>query len=130
VQPALQGYGWEGGQWVRRALLPSGGLWSPLLEAELRAQAMTEMGQRPAGVWLRVLDPETGEPIPLAAEEVVQAEAALRVAEEQAAVEAARAAAAEERAQQEERTRRLAEERVRELEERLRRLEQAGGDGS
>ena len=40
LQPPFQGYGWEEGQWVRRPLLPSGGLWSPLLGAELRPQPM------------------------------------------------------------------------------------------
>ncbi len=48
---------------------PDGGIYSPLLRAELRPVAMTETTRRPAGIWLRVIDPRTGEPIPIAEEE-------------------------------------------------------------
>jgi Uma2 family endonuclease len=60
VQPSFQGYWWEAGQWVQRLVLPSGGLWSPLLEAELRPLPMAGSRKRSTGIWLRVMDPRTG----------------------------------------------------------------------
>lgn len=44
-------------------LLPTGGVWSPLLRAELRPVAVRGMEWEPAGIYLRVIDPATGAPI-------------------------------------------------------------------
>lgn len=76
--PTLEGYAWDEGRWTEQALLPSGGLWSALLGTELRPLAMRASERRPAGIWLRVLDPQTGEPIPMAEEQVLQAEEQVR----------------------------------------------------
>jgi len=126
VQPALQGYGWVDGEWQRYELLPSGGLWSPLLGAGLRVLPMSETTWRPAGPWLRVLDPATGEPIPVP-DEQVHLEQQARLAEQQARLKAeqwahdadqrARKAEqwahdAEQRARVEEEARRASEERA------------------
>jgi len=126
VQPALRGYGWVDEQWQRYELLPSGGLWSPLLGAELRVLPMEETAWRPAGPWLRVLDPTTGEPIPVP-DEQVHLEQQARLAEQQARLEAEQWAhdaeqhalaeqqaryAAESRAEQQEQVRHVAEERA------------------
>jgi Uma2 family endonuclease len=129
LQPAFQGYFWDAEQrWMARELLPSGGLWSPLLGAELRPLPLGEMGQRPAGTWLRVLDPRTGEPIPVAEEQVLAEQHALLLAEERAQAEVQARLVAEERAQAEERARRAAEERAQAAEAALQALlaERAG----
>ena len=59
------------GRMERLPGLPRGGIESPLLGTELRPMAMARIEWRPAGVWLRVIDPRTGEPIPIAEEEHV-----------------------------------------------------------
>jgi len=46
-------------------ILSSGGVMSPLLGTELRPVAMGQTERRQAGVWLRVIDPRTGQPIAL-----------------------------------------------------------------
>jgi len=146
VQPALRGYGWVDGQWQRYELLASGGPWSPLLRTELRVLPMGENEWRPAGPWLRVLDPATGEPIPVPDEQVhleqqarleaedradAQGQARLEAeqwahdaeqraqVEERARVEEQQARyAAEGRAEQEEQARHMAEDRARSAEQR------------
>ena len=65
------GYALRDGRMEPLAALPGGGVWSPLLGTELRPLAMARIEWRPAGVWLRVIDPRTGEPIPIAEEEHV-----------------------------------------------------------
>jgi len=112
VQPALRGYGWVDGEWQRYELLISGGLWSPLLGAELRVLPMGENEWRPAGPWLRVLDPATGEPIPVP-DEQVHLEQQARLAEQQARLGAEQwAYNAEQRARAEEQARYAAEDRA------------------
>jgi len=44
-------------------LLPTEGVWSPLLGAELRPVAAPGTEWEPAGIYLRVIDPATGAPI-------------------------------------------------------------------
>jgi hypothetical protein len=107
--------------WEPLQATESGGIWSPLLRAELRPLPMGETWRRPAGIWLRVLDPRTAQPLPTAEEEAERAQH-----EEQARRQAeARAALAEERAKHEEQVRRQAEERARAEEEARRRAEAA-----
>jgi len=67
--PAFRGYERRGDRLEPLPLLMSGGISSPLLNTELRPMAMPETRRRPAGVWLRVLDPATGRPIEIAEEE-------------------------------------------------------------
>jgi len=69
MRPALLGYEARAGRMEPLSATPGGGIMSPLLGAELRPVAMGETAERMAGVWLRVIDPRTGEPIPIAAEE-------------------------------------------------------------
>jgi Uma2 family endonuclease len=136
LQPAFQGYHRQGEGWVPAPVLPSGGLWSPLLGAALRPLPLGEIGQRPAGTWLRVIDSQTGEPIPVAEEQVLReeqarlaAEALAQAAEERVQAEGrarlaaeALAQAAEEHAQAEEQARLSAEERAQAAEAALRAL--------
>jgi len=65
---SLQGFALREGRMTPVPLLPGGGIMSPLLEAELRPIAMEETVYSPAAVYLRVIDPATGEPIPTAEE--------------------------------------------------------------
>ncbi len=67
--PAFRGYERRGDRLEPLPPLSSGGIWSPLLDTELRPMAMPETRRRPAGVWLRVLDPLTGQPVEIAEEE-------------------------------------------------------------
>jgi len=69
TEPWFQGFESREGRMEPLSLLPSGGIMSQLLGAELRPMAMGETERRPAGTWLRVIDPRTGEPVPIAAEE-------------------------------------------------------------
>ena len=69
MRPALLGYEARAGRMEPLSATPGGGIMSPLLGAELRPMAMAETAERMAGVWLRVIDPRTGEPVPIAAEE-------------------------------------------------------------
>ncbi len=48
--------------------LSSGGIMSSLLRAELRPMAMERTERRPAGTWLRVIDPQSGLPLPTSEE--------------------------------------------------------------
>ena len=50
-------------------MLVSGGIDSPLLGAELRPIEMGETERRLAGIWLRVIDSTTGQPVPIMDEE-------------------------------------------------------------
>jgi hypothetical protein len=67
--PSFQGFERRGGQMEPLPLLPGGGIMSPLLRAELWPVARGETRRRPAGTWLRVIDPATTEPIPITDEE-------------------------------------------------------------
>ena len=71
MDPPFLGYALRDGRMERLPEAPHGGIESPLLGTELRPMAMARMEWRPAGVWLRVIDPRTGEPIPIAEEEHV-----------------------------------------------------------
>ncbi len=97
---------------------PGGGIYSALLQAELRPVAMAETERRPGGTWLRIIDPATGRPVPLAEEEHRALEAAEQA---RAAAEQARAAAEQARAAAEQ-ARAAAEERALHLEATLRAL--------
>jgi len=63
VEPAFQVYVRRGAVLERVEVNARGGIQSPLLEAELRPLWMAESEERPAGLWLRVIDPQTGLPI-------------------------------------------------------------------
>ncbi len=67
--PSFAGFELRDGRMEPLQARPDGGIYSPLLRAELRPMAMTETARRPAGLWLRVIDPRTGAPIPTAEEE-------------------------------------------------------------
>ncbi len=69
TEPWFQGFESREGRMEPLSLLPSGGIMSQLLGAELRPAPMGETERRPAGIWLRVIDPRTGEPVPIAVEE-------------------------------------------------------------
>ena len=69
TEPWFQGFESRAGRMEPLSLLSSGGIMSQLLGAELRPVAMEETERRPAGTWLRVIDPRTGEAVPIAAEE-------------------------------------------------------------
>jgi len=71
MDPPFLGFALRDGRMERLPGLPRGGIESPLLGTELRPMAMARIEWRPAGVWLRVIDPRTGEPIPIAEEEHV-----------------------------------------------------------
>ena len=66
--PVFQGYELRGDSLEPLPFLSSGGIASALLGAELRPLAMAETDRRPAGTWLRVVDPATGQPIPISEE--------------------------------------------------------------
>ena len=105
--PPLLGYESRAGRMEPLQALPSGGVWSPLLGAELRPLALPETQRRPAGVWLRVIDPGTGQPIPIAEEEHDE----LQAARQQVTVEAqARLAADQARLAADQRAERAEEE--------------------
>ena len=59
------GYERRGDRLELLSTLASGGIYSPLLGTELRPMALGQSERRPAGVWLRVIDPATNQPIPL-----------------------------------------------------------------
>ncbi len=96
------------------ALLPGGGVWSPILRAELRPVVTPDTEWEPAGVYLRVIDPTTGAPIRVG-EEIRQ--------DYQAARE--QAMGLQEQLTREEMARQDAEERARRAEEELERLRAA-----
>ena len=83
LQPPLRAYHREGATFVEQPLLPGLAVYSPALEAELRV----------IGQWLRLIDPATGQPVPipeedyqarLEAEALARQEARARLAAEQA----------------------------------------------
>jgi len=67
--PVFRGYELCEGRMESLPLLPSGGIMSPLLRTELRPMDMGATERRPAGTWLRVIDPTNGQPIRIADEE-------------------------------------------------------------
>jgi len=67
--PVFRGYELREGRMESLPLLPSGGIMSPLLRTELRPMDMGATERRPAGTWLRVIDPTNGQPIRIADEE-------------------------------------------------------------
>jgi len=102
--PPLRAYTRQGDALIPLALLPTGAVVSPLLGAELW----------PVGIYLRVIDPDTGLPFRTAEEEWRD-----RIAEERARI------AAQGRADAEERARRAIEKRAELAEERAARAEAA-----
>jgi Uma2 family endonuclease len=106
--PPFLGFELRGDRLEPLSLLASGGIYSTLLEAELRPMPIKEGVLRPTGKWLRVIDARTGEPIPvtdqlrqdLETEQQARAEADRALIEaEQALIEAEQARVkAEERA--------------------------------
>lgn len=92
LQPPLRAYDRVGERLVSQALLPGSAVWSPLLGAELRV----------VGQWLRLIDPQTGDPVPTAEEDYETLQATrVRVEQERlrAEEEAARAQAERARAE-------------------------------
>ena len=108
MRPALLGYEARAGRMEPLSATPGGGIMSPLLGAELRPVAMGETAERMAGVWLRVIDPRTGEPVPIAAEEHDD----LRETREQLAEEARACAVMREQLAEEARARAVMEGRL------------------
>jgi len=135
--PPLRGFTLIQGRLEEASLLPSGGAWSELLRAELRAMAAIEW-ERP-GIYLRVINPATGAPIHVdeevlqdyrAAQERVTAleqdywaarEQATAIGEQLTESEQARMAAEQARMAAEQ-ARMAADERARRAEEELERL--------
>jgi len=129
--PPLRASALRQGRLEEAPLLPNGGAWSELLQAELRAVASTEW-ERP-GTYLRVIDPTTGAPIHVGEEELqdVRLAARERIAalQQDYRVVQARATAIEEQLTESEQARMVAEqarvaadERARRAEEELERL--------
>ncbi len=144
--PHLRAFALQGEEDERRleevALLPDGGVWSPLLRAELRPVAIRGIEWEPNAIYLRVIDPTTGAPIRVgeealqdyraAQEQVVALQQDYRVAQEQVVAlrhnyEAVQEQAEEigERLTESEQARLAAEERARRAEEALERLQAA-----
>lgn len=69
TDPPFLGFTAREGRMEPLSLLPSGGIMSPLLGTELRPVTLPPMDLHPAGTWLRVIDPTTGERIPLPPDE-------------------------------------------------------------
>ncbi len=120
MDPVVQGFERRGDRLEPLPPTVNGGVYSPLMRAELRPMAMEASGIRLAGVWLRVIDPATGQPIPLAEEEhnSLQEERLAHAAAERRANEEEQARlAAERRASEEEQARLAAERRANEEEQ-------------
>ena len=127
MDPVVQGFERRGDRLEPLPPTANGGVYSPLMRAELRPVAMEASGIRLAGVWLRVIDPATGQPIPLAEEEHnslqeerlahATAERARLVAELHANEEERARLVAERRADEEEQARLAAERRADEEEQ-------------
>ena len=110
MDPVFQGFESRDERLEPLPLLASKGIYSPLFGAELRPVVMGGSERRPAGRWLRVIDPTTGRPIPLAEEEHDslqaaeqarrEAEQARREAEQARRAEATRAERAEAESQE------------------------------
>ncbi len=84
--PSLRAYRRDArGRLATTPLLPSGGVWSALLSAEVRPEYMAATPVRPAGLFLRLIDPATDRPVRVAQDEVVAraaAESALHLTED------------------------------------------------
>ncbi len=115
MRPRLRGYALRQDTLVDVPLLPTGGVWSPLLRAELRPTHVPDTQWEPEGTYLRVIDPATDEPIHVG-EEVEQdyraARQQLTVAERQLTMAERQLDAAQERLVREEQAR-LAEQQAR-----------------
>jgi len=100
------------------SLLASGGIYSTLLEAELRPMPIKEGVLRPTGKWLRVIEARTGEPIPVTDQlrQDLETEQQARAEADRALIEAEQARAEADRARVE------AEERAARAEAALRAL--------
>lgn len=133
--PAFAGFESRDGRMQPLPERPGGGIYSSLLRAELRPLAMEETEWRPGGMWLRVIDPRTGEPIPTADEEhnslqAVRSELAMTRARA-VALETQAAAMQGQLAEERERAAAMQEQLIREArareatEERLARMEAA-----
>ncbi len=131
----LQGKGMQTWRLEETALLPDGGVWSPLLRAELRPVVTPDTEWEPAGVYLRVIDPETGAPIRVgeeirqdyqaAREQAQAAREQAQAAREQAQAARERVMGLQEQLTREEMARQDAEQRARRAEEELERLRAA-----
>jgi len=91
--PPFLGFELRGERLEPVSLLASGGIYSTLLEAELRPMPIKEGVLRPAGKWLRVIDSRTGQPIPVTDQlrQDLETEQQARSKAEQARVEAEQA---------------------------------------
>jgi len=109
ISPRFRGYERQVGDTGFRPLpvLPSGGIMSPLMRAELRPMAMAADENRLAATYLRVIDPTNGMPIRppederrdrIAAEQARIAAEQARIAAEQARIAAEQARLAEQEA--------------------------------
>jgi len=90
MDPPFLGFESRHGRMEPLTPLASGGIISPLLRAELRPMPMAETPRRPAGVWLRVIDPASGRPVRVAEEThdaFLAAEDQLTATQQQLAVE-------------------------------------------
>ncbi len=68
TNPPFLGFALRGGRLEPLPVSPGGGIMSVLLGAELRPMAMGETERRPDGMWLRVIDPRSGLPLPTSEE--------------------------------------------------------------
>nr|MDQ2829541.1 hypothetical protein [Chloroflexota bacterium] len=68
MDPPFLGFASRYGRMEPLTPLASGGIMSPLLGAELRPMPMDETPRRPAGTWLRVINPASGRPVRVAEE--------------------------------------------------------------
>ena len=68
MNPPFLGFESRYGRMEPLTPLASGGIMSPLLGTELRPVFMEETPRRPAGTWLRVIDPASGRPVRVAEE--------------------------------------------------------------
>jgi len=107
ISPRFRGYERQVGDAGFRPLpvLPSGGIMSPLMRAELRPMAMAADENRLAATYLRVIDPTNGMPI-----RPPEDERRARIAAEQARIAAEQARIAAEQARLAEQEARLAAE--------------------
>ncbi len=126
--PPFLGFELRDGRLEPLSLLASGGIYSTLLEAELRPMPIKEWALRPTGKWLRVIDPQTGQPVPVTDQlrQDLATEQQARVAAEQERAEAEQARVAADQALIEVEQARLEAEQARsEAEERAARAEAA-----
>ena len=118
MDPPFLGFALSEGRMEPLPYTPRGGIESPLLETELRPMLIPGMEWRAAGVWLRVIDPRSGEPIPIADEEHDE----LRAARAHVTKEAQARLVAERRAMDEKQARLAADQRVAQAEPELQEL--------